>query len=108
PLHSTGVARPAPRNIHSCFGEKARAPLRVPLAGPIEAALMNIAAKSTFVLSQRDLLGIEGLSREDIPGLLDLADDFVELNRQINKKRAWLGRPTRISLFFGASTRRPA
>ena len=41
---------------------------------------MNIAQKSTFVLNQRDLLGIEGLSREEILGLLDLAEHFVELN----------------------------
>ena len=48
---------------------------------------MNIAQKSTFVLNQRDLLGIEGLSREEILGLLDLAEHFVDLNRQIDKKQ---------------------
>jgi aspartate carbamoyltransferase catalytic subunit len=42
---------------------------------------MNIAQKPTFVLNQRHLLGIEGLSREEILGLLDLAEDFVTLNR---------------------------
>ena len=46
---------------------------------------MNIAPKSSFVLSQRHLLGIEGLSREDIIGLLDLSGEFVDLNRQIEK-----------------------
>ena len=44
---------------------------------------MNIAHKSSFVLSSRHLLGIEALSRDDIVGLLDLAEEFVQLNRQI-------------------------
>jgi aspartate carbamoyltransferase catalytic subunit len=48
---------------------------------------MNIAPKSSFVLSRRHLLGIEGLSFGDIVGLLDLAEEFVDLNRQIEKKR---------------------
>src|SRR3954466_9440873 len=66
---------------------------------------MNIAQKSSFVLSQRHLLGIEGLSREDIVGLLDLAEEFVDLNRQIEKKRASLRGRTLINLFFEVSTR---
>ncbi len=66
---------------------------------------MNIAPKSSFVLSRRHLLGIEGLSREEILGLLDLAEEFVALNRQIEKKRASLRGRTQINLFFEASTR---
>src|SRR6202521_3393774 len=66
---------------------------------------MNIAPKSSFVLSRRHLLGIEGLSSEDTPGLLDLAEEFVALNRQIEKKRASLRGRTQINLFFEASTR---
>jgi aspartate carbamoyltransferase catalytic subunit len=66
---------------------------------------MNIAAKSTFVLSRRHLLGIEGLSYEEIIGLLDLAEEYVELNRQIDKKRASLRGRTLINLFFESSTR---
>jgi aspartate carbamoyltransferase catalytic subunit len=66
---------------------------------------MNIASKSSFVLSRRHLLGIEGLSREDISGLLDLAEEFVELNRQVEKKRASLRGRTQINLFFEVSTR---
>jgi aspartate carbamoyltransferase catalytic subunit len=69
---------------------------------------MNIAQKSAFVLSRRDLLGIEGLSHTDIIGLLDLAEEFVELNRQIEKKRASLRGRTLINLFFEASTRTQA
>ena len=37
-------------------------------------------------LSQRHLLGIEGLSHEIILGLLDLAEELDKLNRQIDKK----------------------
>jgi len=66
---------------------------------------MNIATKSSFVLSHRHLLGIEGLSVDDITGLLDLAEEYVELNRQIEKKRAALRGRTLINLFFEASTR---
>ena len=75
---------------------------------PIDMPLMNIAPKSSFVLSRRHLLGIEGLSRGDISGLLDLAEEFVELNRQVEKKRASLRGRTQINLFFEASTRTQA
>jgi aspartate carbamoyltransferase catalytic subunit len=66
---------------------------------------MNIAQKSSFVLSRRHLLGIAGLSPEEIDGLLDLAEEFVALNRQIEKKRSSLRGRTQINLFFEASTR---
>jgi aspartate carbamoyltransferase catalytic subunit len=66
---------------------------------------MNVAPKPSFVLHQRHLLGIDGLSRDEIVGLLDLADEFVELNRQIEKKRASLRGRTQINLFFEVSTR---
>jgi aspartate carbamoyltransferase catalytic subunit len=66
---------------------------------------MNIAPRPSFVLNRRHLLGIEGLSREEISGLLDLAEEFVDLNRQIEKKRASLRGRTQINLFFEASTR---
>ena len=69
---------------------------------------MNIATKSSFVLSQRHLLGIAGLSHADIVGLLDLAEEFVQLNRQIEKKTATLRGRTLINLFFEASTRTQA
>ena len=66
---------------------------------------MNIAQKPTFVLNQRHLLGIEGLSRDEIVGLLDRAEEFVELNRQIEKKQGTLRGRTQINLFFEVSTR---
>jgi len=66
---------------------------------------MNIASKTSFVLSRRHLLGIEGLSPDEINGLLDLAEEYVELNRQVEKKRTALRGRTLINLFFEASTR---
>jgi aspartate carbamoyltransferase catalytic subunit len=69
---------------------------------------MNIAATSSFVLNRRHLLGIEGLSRDEIVGLLDLAEEFVDLNRQIEKKRTSLRGRTQINLFFEVSTRTQA
>ena len=66
---------------------------------------MNIATKTSFVLNRRHLLGIQGLSPEEIHGLLDLAEEYVELNRQIDKKRTSLRGRTLINLFFEASTR---
>jgi aspartate carbamoyltransferase catalytic subunit len=53
----------------------------------------------------RHLLGIDQLSPFDIDALLDLADGFVDINRQIEKKLATLRGRTQINLFFEASTR---
>ncbi|NJO54737.1 MAG: aspartate carbamoyltransferase catalytic subunit [Bacteroidales bacterium] len=66
---------------------------------------MTLESKSSFVLSRRHLLGIEGLSYPEITGLLDLADEYVVLNRQVEKKRAILRGRTQVNLFFEASTR---
>ncbi|MFL5268444.1 MAG: aspartate carbamoyltransferase catalytic subunit [Stellaceae bacterium] len=53
----------------------------------------------------RHLLGIEGLSPADINQFLDLADGYVELNRQAEKKRSLLRGRTIINCFFENSTR---
>jgi aspartate carbamoyltransferase catalytic subunit len=63
---------------------------------------------ASFTLNRRHLLGIEGLSPDEIVGLLDLAEEFVLLNRQVEKKRATLRGRTQINLFFEASTRTQA
>jgi aspartate carbamoyltransferase catalytic subunit len=65
---------------------------------------MQGAAPET-VFRHRHLLGIEGLSPEDIKHVLDLADGYVELNRQAEKKRALLRGRTIINCFFENSTR---
>jgi len=59
----------------------------------------------TAILKTGHLLGIEGLSIEEIVGLLDLADTYVALNRAAEKKSALLKGRTLINLFFEASTR---
>jgi aspartate carbamoyltransferase catalytic subunit len=56
----------------------------------------------------RHLLGIEGLSHLDIEALLDRADDYVALSRQVEKKSATLRGRTQINLFFEPSTRTQA
>jgi len=66
---------------------------------------MTSTPKSSFVLSRRHLLGIEGLSAADITGLLDLGEEFVALNRQIEKKQASLRGRTQVNMFFEHSTR---
>ncbi|MGO4406479.1 aspartate carbamoyltransferase catalytic subunit [Bosea sp. RAF48] len=56
----------------------------------------------------RHLLGIEGLSHLDIEGLLDRAEAYVALSRQVEKKTATLRGRTQINLFFEPSTRTQA
>jgi aspartate carbamoyltransferase catalytic subunit len=63
------------------------------------------ASADTAILKTSHLLGIEGLSIEEIVGLLDLADTYVALNRAAHKKSALLKGRTLINLFFEASTR---
>jgi aspartate carbamoyltransferase catalytic subunit len=57
------------------------------------------------ILLSRHLLGIDALSVGEIEGLLDLAGDYVVLNRAPEKKQALLRGRTLINLFFEASTR---
>src|SRR6188768_1874685 len=66
---------------------------------------MTSAPKSSFVFAHRHLLGIEGLKAAEITGLLDLSEEYVELNRQVDKKRSSLRGRTQINLFFENSTR---
>ena len=63
----------------------------------------------TFPLfPHRHLLGIKGLSQQDIEILLDRAEAAVPLSRQSDKKRPTLRGRTQINLFFEASTRTQA
>ena len=59
----------------------------------------------TMRFPHRHLLGIKDLSALDIDQILDLADSYVELNRQADKKQNLLRGRTQINLFFEASTR---
>ncbi len=53
----------------------------------------------------RHLLGIEGLSPEEITVLLDMSEACVEQNRRVDKKQSHLRGLTQINLFFEDSTR---
>jgi len=64
---------------------------------------MTIAASAEF--RHKHLLGIEGLTREEITLLLDRSEACVDQNRQIDKKRSLLRGLTQINLFFEDSTR---
>jgi aspartate carbamoyltransferase catalytic subunit len=56
----------------------------------------------------RHLLGIKGLTEQDIVYLLDKADEAVKISRQREKKTSTLRGLTQINLFFEASTRTQA
>ncbi|MYZ46685.1 aspartate carbamoyltransferase catalytic subunit [Propylenella binzhouense] len=59
----------------------------------------------TSGFAHKHLLGIEGLSQQEITHLLDLAESAIDVSRQIEKKKATLRGRTQINLFFEASTR---
>ena len=65
----------------------------------------DIQQENSPVYSYRHLLSIEGLSRFDIEKLLDLANEYVETNRQADKKHSILRGRTLINMFFENSTR---
>ena len=54
---------------------------------------------------RRDLLGIRNLSAEEIVGILNTAENFLEINRREIKKVPTLRGKTVINLFFENSTR---
>jgi aspartate carbamoyltransferase catalytic subunit len=56
----------------------------------------------------RHLLGIEGMTRPEIEQLLDLAEEAVNVSRQVEKRRSVLRGRTLINLFFENSTRTQA
>ena len=64
-----------------------------------------MTAPASIPFAHRHLLGIEGLSPCEIDALLDLADAYVELNRQVDKKQSVLRGRTQINVFFESSTR---
>ena len=66
---------------------------------------MSDAPSSTSGYPHPHLLGIEGLTRDEINHLLDKADAYVEQNRRANKKISALQGRTVINLFFEVSTR---
>ncbi|SDZ95315.1 aspartate carbamoyltransferase catalytic subunit [Rubrimonas cliftonensis] len=60
------------------------------------------------MFAHRSLLAASALSQEDIRAALDLAEEYVALNRRRDKKGAVLRGLTQINLFFEPSTRTQA
>jgi len=68
--------------------------------------MLSITPKrSTYRFKHKHLLGIDGLSREDVYAILELAKTYVAKNREADKKHAILKGRTLINLFFENSTR---
>src|SRR6478736_1873307 len=65
----------------------------------------TVADQPAAVFAHRHLLGIEGLTPDEIVALLDLAEEAVDVSRQVEKKKSVLRGRTQINLFFEASTR---
>jgi aspartate carbamoyltransferase catalytic subunit len=63
------------------------------------------ALGSNRPFARRHLLGIAGMSVDEVGFLLDLADSYVDLNRRADKKQTLLQGQTLINLFFESSTR---
>jgi aspartate carbamoyltransferase catalytic subunit len=95
PQRMTGL-RPHPKRV-----------LAPATAAVYKAALMTLTAPAaTFGrFPHKHLLGIEGLSPDDITLLLDLSDAYVEQSRAPEKKSTLLRGRTIINLFFENSTR---
>ena len=64
-----------------------------------------LKAKLPYLFPHRHLLGIEGLSKDDINHILSLSETYVERNRKADKKHSILKGRTLINLFFENSTR---
>ena len=56
-------------------------------------------------LAQLHMLGIEGLSANDIENILKRAEEYISINRRANKKHPILKGLTLVNLFFENSTR---
>jgi len=73
------------------------------VAGDLPAAYTHPAM--TGLYTRQHLLAIAPLQRQEIESLLDLGNEYVDLNRQVQKKRDTLRGRTLINLFFEPSTR---
>ncbi|HEX6986947.1 MAG TPA: hypothetical protein VF170_16335, partial [Planctomycetaceae bacterium] len=98
------AARAGNRSRAKLLGVTAGVGLRFGDRDPIVRAQMH-PGSPLVSFRHRHLLGIDGLSAEEITYLLDLAERHVEPNRQGDKKRSVLRGRTIINLFFENSTR---
>ena len=76
-----------------------------PSAANSPATSIETGPLEPLAFSRKHLLGTENLSYAEIDALLNLADGYVELNRQVDKKQRRLNGRTQINLFFEPSTR---
>jgi len=72
---------------------------------PLVAPAPEEVRRRTFPFPARHFLSALDLDREQVDGLLDLAEGFVALNRQKAKKLDLMKGRTLVNLFFEASTR---
>ena len=66
---------------------------------------MTSSAPRAPLIKASHLLSVDDLSPLEIPALLDLAETYVEVNRNADKRHAILAGLTQVNLFFEASTR---
>jgi aspartate carbamoyltransferase catalytic subunit len=64
--------------------------------------------RSPMTFAKRHLLGIEPLSQDEITTLLNVSDQYVDLNRSAQKSGQALAGKTQINMFFETSTRTQA
>jgi aspartate carbamoyltransferase catalytic subunit len=79
----------------------------LPQGSTLSISLEN-RERLALAFAQKHLLGIEHLSPDDITSLLDLADEYVALNRRDVKRSDALAGLTQINMFFENSTRTQA
>jgi aspartate carbamoyltransferase catalytic subunit len=66
---------------------------------------MNSPQRTDPLLKSPHLLGIGDISPLEIASLLDLAEKYVEVSRQVQKRHDLLAGRTQVNLFFETSTR---
>ena len=74
-------------------------------SAPLSPSSQVHGASQATVFPHKHLLGIEGLTAQDIALILDESDRYVEQNRAVDKKQGLLRGRTIINLFFENSTR---
>lgn len=68
--------------------------------------MLSISSKqASHTFKHRHLLGIDGLSRDDVYAILELAKSYIAKNREADKKHPILKGRTLVNLFFENSTR---
>lgn len=87
------------------YRQAAAIPLRCRRVGRNQPVLMTSHSSRSPLLKSPHLLAISDISAQEAVALLDLAERYVELNRQIDKRQALLSGRTQVNLFFEASTR---